>query len=330
MVLFKNASSYYWKGGLTLKQHKFISPYLGSGTSFTWLRGNHHGHSTRSDGTDEPLTIIRSYEEAGYDYFALSEHDFLVRREELQPYTKMCVIPAIEVTAKDKQTLLYLGADEILPVRAWTPKQIMDRVHQSGGLFIFDHPNWKPFQDYATDQLLDSMEGIKGIEIYTGVIERLYGQALATDRWDYLLSKGWKVFGHGTDDQHHQRDQFIAWNCVQWADSQVINPKGVIAALSEGRFYASTGVSISNIETRDDNQCISVDSDGDEIHWISRNGVILKKVNGGSSSLTMKELREHPNLPKKDLSEAIYVRIECLGRGNRIAWSQPFWVVPEE
>lgn len=225
MVLLKNASSYYLKGGLTLKQHKFISPYLGSGTSFTWLRGNHHGHSTRSDGTEEPLTIIRSYEEAGYDYFALSEHDFLLRREELQPYTKMCVIPAIEVTAKDKQTLLYLGADEILPVRAWTPKQIMDRVHQSGGLFIFDHPNWKPFQDYATDQLLDSMEGIKGIkgiEIYTGVIERLYGQALATDRWDYLLSKGRKVFGHGTDDQHHQRDQFIAWNCVQWADSQVL------------------------------------------------------------------------------------------------------------
>jgi len=115
----------------------------------------------------------------------LSEHDYLLEREELQPHTKMCVIPAVEVTSKDKQTLLYLGANEMLPAREWTPKQIMDRVHQAGGLFIFDHPNWKPFRDYATDQLLDTMEGIKGIEIYTGVIERLRGQALATDRWDY-------------------------------------------------------------------------------------------------------------------------------------------------
>jgi hypothetical protein len=221
-------------------------------------------------------------------------------------------------------------AEEVLPARTWTPKEIMDRVHQSGGLFIFDHPNWKPFRDYATDQLLDSMEGIKGIEIYTGVIERLRGQALATDRWDYLLSKGWKVFGHGTDDQHDREGQFIAWNCVQWPDSQAIDPQGIVAALSEGRFYASTGVSISKIETKDDNQCIAIESDADEVHWICRDGVILKKVRGGSSSLTMQELCENSNLPKKDPSEALYVRIECLGNGSRMAWSQPFWIVPKE
>lgn len=315
---------------LEIKQHKFISSYLGSDISFKWLRGNHHGHSTRSDGTDEPLTIVRAYEEAGYDYFALSEHDLLLRREELQPYTKMCVIPAVEVAAKDLQTLQYLGADRVLPAYSLTPSEIMDSVHQAGGLCIFNHPNFKPFHEYATDQMLDSMEGIKGIEIYTGVIERLFGQALATDRWDYLLSKGWKVYGHATDDQHERVDQFIAWNCVQWPDSQAIDPEGIVAALSEGRFYASTGVSISKIESKDNNQCISIESDADEVHWISRNGVVLKKVNGGSSTLTMKELRENPRLHNKELSEAFYVRIECLGHGNKSAWSQPFWIVPEE
>lgn len=46
--------------------------------------------------------------------------------------------------------------------------------------------------------------------------------------------------------------------------------------------------------------------------------------------MTMKELRENPRLHNKELSEAFYVRIECLGHGNKSAWSQPFWIVPEE
>ena len=67
----------------------------------------------------------------------------------------------------------------------------MDRVEE-GGLFVFDHPNWTPIED-ATDELLLSMQGMRGMEIYCGVIERLSGVALATDRWDRLLSRGWRL-----------------------------------------------------------------------------------------------------------------------------------------
>jgi len=144
------------------------------------------------------------------------------------------------------------------------------------------------------------------------------------------LSKGWKVFGHATDDQHDREGQFIAWNCVQWADSEDITPQGIVAALSEGRFYASTGVSISKIGTKDDNQCIEIESDADEVHWICRDGIILKKVKGDSSSLTIDELYQFSNVPKRNPSEALYVRIECLGRGSQVAWSQPFWIVPKD
>ena len=112
---------------------EFESTYLGLDVPCRWLRGNHHGHSTVSDGQAEPLEIVRSYESEGYDYLALSEHDQLLGASQLQPHTSMCILPAIEVTAASGQTLLYLGADRELPAKRLAPREIMQRVHAAGG-----------------------------------------------------------------------------------------------------------------------------------------------------------------------------------------------------
>ena len=194
-------------------------------------------------------------------------------------------------------------------------------VHDAGGLFVFDHPNWKPVPEYASDALLDSMEGLRGMEIYCGLIERLGGEARATDRWDRLLSRGWRVWGHGTDDQHEATDRFIAWNCVQWPAAVDVDASGIIEALGDGRFYASTGVTIEATGVTDEGRRCCVDSDADEIRWIVNGGRILKKEPGGAGSLTVDELLR-AGLPEGDL----YARAECLGRGAAAAWTQPFWV----
>ncbi len=305
---------------------RFISTYFDLDTPCRWLRGNHHGHSTVSDGQSEPLGIVRAYEAEGYHYFALSEHDRLLKAEELQPQTSMCILQAIEVTSCFNQTLMYLGAERELPGRELTPREIMEQVHAAGGLFIFNHPNWRPWQGYATDDLLETMEGMRGMEIYTGVIERLPGRANATDRWDKLLSKRWHVFGHGTDDQHNSGDYFVAWNCVQWPQDEPITPEGIVAALAAGRFYASTGVMIHQVGVSDSGQCLTVESDADEIRWVIRDGRIVKKVKGSKSSLTMDEFARLPYIPNGGLKQAIYLRAECPGHGNAAAWTQPFWI----
>ena len=296
----------------------FVSTYMDLEAPCCWLRGNHHGHSTISDGDLAPLEVVRAYEAAGYQYLALSEHDRLLDIAGLQPHTGLCLLPAIEVTSCYNQTLMYLGADRELPARQLTPRQIMEEVEAAGGLFVFDHPNWKPRPDYATDELLDTLEGLRGMEIYCGVIERIAGQARATDRWDRLLSKGWRVFGHGTDDQHAPVDHFIAWNCVQWPAAKVPTTEGIIAALGAGRFYASTGVGLRRVGIAEEGRAVVVESDADEIHWVQRDGVIFKKVKGGADCLHLEEVGD----PEK----ALYVRAECLGRGNAMAWTQPFWI----
>ena len=77
--------------------------------------GNHHGHSTVSDGSDDPLEIAAAYGAEGYHYLALSEDDRLLKLEEVQPHTSMTMLPAVEVTSCYDQTLMYLGADRELP-----------------------------------------------------------------------------------------------------------------------------------------------------------------------------------------------------------------------
>ena len=306
--------------------HVFDSPYFDEGRSTRWLKGNHHGHSNSSDGKDEPLTILRAYEEAGYDYLALSEHDLLLSSSWLQANTLMCILPAVEVTSRFRQTLTFLGADGSLPKEQWTPKKIMDQVNDAGGLFIFNHPNWLPFPDYATDDHLDSCEGLSGIEIYTGVIRRLEGSPLATDRWDRLLTKGWRVFGHATDDQHCADDQFIAWNCVQWDADSEPDPIGIIEVLSKGRFYASTGVEIQDISLGDGGEYVSVSSDADEVKWITSGGTVFKTTSGGSGSCSVDECLDAARAVSGENGEMSYLRVECHRKDGAVAWSQPFWV----
>ena len=44
-------------------------------TGGTWLRGNLHMHTTRSDGSRKPQRAINDYASRGYDFIAITDHD---------------------------------------------------------------------------------------------------------------------------------------------------------------------------------------------------------------------------------------------------------------
>ncbi len=295
-----------------------ISPYLDPTDPSQWLRGNHHGHSTLSDGHETPEELIAAYEAADYDYLALSEHDLFVDPADY-PQANLCLLPAVEVSSDRGQTLMHLGAQAALPARELSAKQIMETVEGQGDLFVFDHPNWTPNPDYATDELLLSIDGLRGMEIYCGVIERLSGVACATDRWDRLLSRGMRVWGHATDDQHAPSDRFLGWNCVQWPLGTPLTATGIIDALGCGRFTASTGVAIKRVGADADGAFI--ESDAEEVRWVGNGGQIFKKDEGGQSRLSLREFADAGLA-----GDALYARAECFGQGASMGWSQPFWL----
>jgi hypothetical protein len=227
---------------------------------------------------------------------------------------------------------MYLGADRELPARMLTAREIMEQVHAAAGLFVFNHPNWRPWPDYATDGLLDSMKGMRAIEIYNSAVEWFAGEAMATDRWDRLLAKGRRVFGHATDDQHEPKHRFAAWNQVQWGTDEPVTAEGILEALSEGRFYASTGVTMHQVGANAEHSAVTVRSDADAIRWITNDGVFVKRVSASESWLTVDEVAEleHVTRLRRDDPEAVvYVRAECLGGGGAMAWTQPFWLSEE-
>jgi hypothetical protein len=221
-----------------------------------------------------------------------------------------------------------LEADIEPPPGELAPREIMERVEAAGGLFVFSHPNGPWPAVYADDALLETMQGMRGIEIYSGALERLPGEAKATDRWDRLLTRGWRLFGHATDNTHKaDEDSFIAWNQVQWPREEMPTAPGLIRALAEGRFYASTGVTISRLGVEDDGSRVFVESDADEVRWVAHRGVIAKKVRNGSANLTIDEVPQLAAVKHffGGATGAEFVRAECLGRGGDAAWTQPFW-----
>lgn len=282
------------------------NPYLSDG--FTWLRGNLHAHTTLSDGQLPPEQVIAAYEQAGYDFLALSDHDRLVPPADYQARTPMTLLPADEVTAGGPHMLAVQVAQVIEP----DPDRqiVIDATLSQGGFAILNHPNWQRHYNHFPQEVMERLTGYAGIEIYNGVIERLEGAALASDRWDRLLASGRRVWGYASDDFHVPRDLARGWNVVQVADR---SGDALCDALRHGRFYASTGVEISHIEVN--GGTIRVRAPGAQrIRFVGAWGVEWEVVDASEA--------------RYDVTgrEGGYVRVECYGEGTKTAWTQPFFV----
>ena len=150
------------------------------------------------------------------------------------------------------------------------------------------------------------------MEVYNGVIERLEGSALASDRWDRLLSLSHWLWGFANDDAHKASDIGVAWNVAQVTDTK---PQAVLDTLRRGCFYATTGVTVCDVEASGLRLTVRTE-DAQRIRFVTRWGVIRASVEGAEASL---QVPDDPALAK----EWRYVRAECYGPGGRMAWTQP-------
>lgn len=276
--------------------------------NFTWLRGNLHAHTTRSDGASPPEEVIADYEKRGYDFLAISDHDLLVPPEEFQSRTKMTLIPADEVTRKGPHILAVQIREVIEPTA--DRQKVIDATQAQGGFTILNHPNWQTHFSHFPHELMERLTGYTGIEIYNGVVERLEGSALALDRWDRLLASGKRIWGYAHDDSHRSTDIARGWNVVQATDNSVA---AICDALRNGRFYATTGVEISRIEFSED-EIIVTAPNAQRIRFLGTWGKELYYADDCRAGYRVTG------------EEGRYVRVECYGEGTQTAWTQPFYL----
>jgi len=277
----------------------------------TWLRGNVHTHTTETDGEYTIEETLAAYEAAGHDYLAISDHDLLIDPDDYRADTSLTLLPAVEVTANGPH-VVHVGATDVVEPQA-DRQVVVDEIRAQDAVAIPAHPNWLGEYDHWPQGRLSDLTGYHGIEIYNGNIERSRGGALATARWDQLLSAGKRVWAVGTDDAHGGVDVANAWTVVQVPEQ---TPAAILDALRAGRSYVSTGVTIERIDV--EGTTIELETSDDvTARLVSDQGRIQRTVEGSTVRFDVSE----------DLvwgSDHTYVRIECFGRGTDVAWTQPF------
>lgn len=282
------------------------SPYLSHHAG--WLKGNLHTHTSSTDGNLSPQDTIAAYAALGYDFLMISDHDKFIDPTGLDA-CGMVLIPGCEITAGGPH-LLHVNADTALePVE--DRQRIIDTINKNGGFCILNHPNWLEDFNHCDQKYLETWQGYVGIEVYNGICRRVEGSPLATDRWDRLLSAGRRVWGFANDDNHKDEDRGVAWNMVQ-AESR--DAGAIMQALREGRFYASTGVIIDSI--RVDGNTVCVKTRNGQRHYVgTQHGRVCAIIDGPNLSYTVAE-----DFPYS------YIRIQCWGPGDAMAWMQPLFI----
>lgn len=284
------------------------NPYAGTEAAGEWLRGNLHAHTTRSDGAADPQSVLDHYANAGYDFLALTDHDILTGPEEYADLEDrgLVLLPGNEISANGPH-LLHVGCEERVEPDA-DRSDVVDAASASG-LLVANHPNWGDDFAHCPQSALERWEGYDGIEIYNGVIRSHPGSPLATDRWDQLLSDGRRIRGYATDDSHRPANVATAWTVVHVTER---TPGAVLEALRRGRCYASTGVEITGVHAVDDAATVRT-ADADRIVAVRDGGQRFAAADGRSLSVP---------LP----GDATYVRFECYGSGEAVAWTQPLFL----
>jgi hypothetical protein len=294
------------------------NPYEGL-TGGTWARGNLHAHTTRSDGAHSPQELIDAYAELGYGFLAISDHDLVASFGDYARWDSrgLVLIPANEVTADGPHLLHINGSRTIGP--DWQRQRVIDDANadnpggDGGSFVVINHPNWWQNCDHCPMSLLLAWRGYLGIEVFNGATNMTLGNAYATDKWDQVLpaalAAGRNVWGFAHDDTHFPRDVGQGWLMAYVRGAGVA---GVVEALRQGRFYASSGVAIDKIEV--DGMRVRIEArEAQRIVAVTAYGRRLKVVDGPALEMVVPTGEQ-------------YVRFDCWGAGEKFAWTQAFAV----
>jgi hypothetical protein len=283
---------------------RYADPYDCAGQ---WYKGNLHTHSTASDGKLAASDVIRCYEDLGYDFLAITDHNVVVDPAPLQPLTKMVLIPGFEFTPDGRSHILCLGVRQPY---GGSYQDVLDTTAALGGMAMLNHPNWIR-EDYWPPETMAGLRYYAGIEIYNHVISRLEGRPLATDDWDTLLSGGYHVWGYANEDAHRQDDM---GHCCNMVLAPSPTPGNLLYALEKGHCYGSTGLVFGDLGVKDGRISARLHDDG-EIRFAGPGGQILASFSG----------RQADFVPDGQA----YVRVEAEDAAGLKAWSQPFWRMGE-
>jgi hypothetical protein len=266
-----------------------------------WNKGNTHTHTLNSDGDSTPDDVVRWYREHGYQFLALTDHNYLTRVDALNALhgadERFLVIPGEEVTDRFGASSLHInGLGLSRPVEpqggASVPEVLqrsVDAIRAAGGVSHVNHPN--------------------------------FGWSISADIWDLLLTNGRALYGVAVDDAHTFKqpgNPNVAGPGRGWVmvRAAALDQRALLDAMERGDFYSSTGVVLSDYAATESEIRVAVRATSFaryRIQFIGSGGRLLAEVPEREAVYTLTG------------SEG-YVRARVLESNGLVAWTQPVMV----
>jgi len=278
-----------------------------------WYKGNLHTHTTDSDGKRTPEEAIALYRENGYDFIALTDHrQFCAPRE----------AEGILVLAGGEYNTGLLSREGVVHIVGIGmtedpcgttedgPQLLIDKVHKAGGIAIWAHPAWS----LNTPEFIEQYTGMDGIEIYNSVSG--FPRNVRPDSsliTDMLAMRGRPLPLVAADDTHFYEAD--ACRSYIWVQAEDCTREAILAALRDGRFYASQG---PQIDARREGDRIVVETTPSasiaffsDSPWVNERVFLGENLTGAAYTVQPKDT---------------FVRAEITDADGNKAWTQYFTV----
>ncbi|MBI2522003.1 MAG: CehA/McbA family metallohydrolase [Bdellovibrio sp.] len=345
----------------TLTQIVVIILSLNANAHAEWYKGNTHSHTVlngHSDSTAEQVT--NWYHERDYNFLVLSEHNRFIDPAQVTMPSPLrpdfILIPGVEISGPKH---IHTTAFNVNNVIDWKFDSVekykivqshVDGTLEANGLPILNHPNFEWALNFND---INNVERLQFFELYNGhpgVHNR--GDAIHDSTeviWDKLLTSGKKIYALSSDDSHifkvisaDKTNPGRGWIMV---NAPSLDAKSITGALKQGNFYASNGVMLKAIETKDERYTVEVDLEKshevvsrDEvighirrgipfensshcmIEFIGQNGKILNRIEKNKASFSFHGMTGYVRakisyfVKKNNLIKAYY------------AWTQPIFL----
>jgi hypothetical protein len=205
-----------------------------------------------------------------------------------------------------------------------TIQKNVDAIREVQGVPHINHPNFRWAFGYEE---LRQIRNDKLFEIWNGhpLVHNLGGgdDDSLEDVWDRLLTDGKRIYGIAVDDAHHFQGEFApersnpgrGWIVVR-ADR--LDANTLVAAMEDGRFYASTGVELEDIRVEPARLTITIRPRSDfkyTTEFVGRGGRVLARTGAMTAVYALR-------------GDEGYVRARVRDSMGYTAWVQPVFVDP--
>ena len=228
-----------------------------------WFKGNTHSHTTESDGDSPPDVVARWYQDHGYRFLVLSDHNVFTDPARLAALadSSFLLIGGEELTSQFERRPVHvngLALSRVLLPRTDTTmvgtiQRNVDAIREAAGVPHINHPNFR--WAFGLEELLQ-VRSDPLLEIHNGhpMVNNDGGgdSAGMEEIWDGLLSVGKRIYGIAVDDAHHFQGEFTrersnpgrGWVVIA---AERLETGALMQSLERGLFYASSGVSLDSV-----------------------------------------------------------------------------------